>query len=93
MFWKHILLLTLFFFTKVLAMPLDTRFGSDNPPADGTPTSFSQDQVNSILQRPAELARAAFCNSTSLLGSTCGTPCDAIKDVQILQSGGGELFD
>lgn len=54
--------------------------------ADTTPVSV--DDLASTVQRPAQFARAAYCQTAQVQNWTCGAPCDAIKGVNILQIGG-----
>ncbi|KAF8148557.1 Alpha/Beta hydrolase protein [Mycena galopus ATCC 62051] len=63
---------------------------TDSDEATGTPTPVSLATVNSTLLRPAQFARAAYCGSAQLTTWTCGAPCDALKDITFLQSGGDQ---
>jgi hypothetical protein len=63
---------------------------TDSDEATGTPTPVSLATVNSTLLRPAQFARAAYCGSAQLTNWTCGAPCDALKDITFLQSGGDQ---
>ncbi|KAJ7816398.1 alpha/beta-hydrolase [Mycena leptocephala] len=67
---------------------LGASTGDDS--ATGAPTPVSLDVVNSTLQRPAQFARVAYCSSASITTWTCGAPCDALKNITFLQSGGDE---
>ncbi|KAJ7798526.1 alpha/beta-hydrolase [Mycena olivaceomarginata] len=69
-----------------LALPMPI-FGLGDSTADDTatdkPTPFSLDAVNSTLLRPAQFAR-------SIAQWSCGAPCDALKNITFLQSGGDQ---
>ncbi|KAI0339625.1 alpha/beta-hydrolase [Trametopsis cervina] len=58
--------------------------------ANGTPVSVSQTDVTKNLQRPADFARVAYCSPTSVTALSCGGPCDAVKTIKVLASGGDE---
>ncbi|KAJ7748195.1 alpha/beta-hydrolase [Mycena maculata] len=58
--------------------------------ATGTPTPVSLATVNSTLLRPAQFSRVAYCSSASITSWSCGAPCDALKNITFLQSGGDE---
>ncbi|KAJ7886884.1 alpha/beta-hydrolase [Mycena olivaceomarginata] len=76
-----------------LALPMPI-FGLGDSTADDTatdkPTPFSLDAVNSTLLRPAQFARVAYCSSQSIAEWSCGAPCDALKNITFLQSGGDQ---
>lgn len=74
-------------------------FGSGDKD-NGTPTPVSQSDITSKLQLPAFFARAAYCDPQTVSDLSCGAPCDAIKNLKVLASGGDqgatprcELFD
>ncbi|KAJ7324045.1 alpha/beta-hydrolase [Mycena albidolilacea] len=75
------------FISFVLAAPL-LGLGSDK--ATGAPTPMSLATVNATLLRPAQFARAAYCSGASLTSWSCGLPCDTLKGVTFLQSGGDQ---
>ncbi|KAJ7473033.1 alpha/beta-hydrolase [Mycena galericulata] len=58
--------------------------------ATGTPTPVSLATVNSTLLRPAQFSRVAYCSSASITSWSCGAPCEALKNITFLQSGGDE---
>jgi hypothetical protein len=69
----------------LLRIPFDLRTGEST----GRPTRFSLSNVGSRLVRPAQLARAVYCDSAGVRDLSCGPACDAIKDVHIIETGGG----
>ncbi|KAJ7822824.1 alpha/beta-hydrolase [Mycena olivaceomarginata] len=75
------------FISFVLAAPL---FGLGSDKATGAPTPMSLATVNATLLRPAQFARAAYCSGASLKSWSCGLPCDTLKGVTFLQSGGDQ---
>lgn len=42
------------------------------------------------LLTPARFARAAYCSTSSVLNLTCGEPCKALGDVEVLFAGGDD---
>ncbi|KAJ3532827.1 hypothetical protein NM688_g7367 [Phlebia brevispora] len=56
--------------------------------SDGTPTPFSQSDIDTDLLRPALFSRLAYCSSGSVSGLSCGAPCSAVSTIQVLQTGG-----
>ncbi|KAJ6452640.1 alpha/beta-hydrolase [Mycena sanguinolenta] len=58
--------------------------------ATGATTAFSLDDANSTFLRPAQFARVAYCSSASITSWSCGTPCQALKNITFLQSGGNQ---
>ncbi|KAF7288972.1 Lipase-3 domain-containing protein [Mycena indigotica] len=54
------------------------------------PAPISLATVNATLLRPAQFARAAYCPSASITSWTCGLPCQQLKGVKFLQSGGDQ---
>ena len=65
------------------------NFGAGDK-ANGTPTAVSQSDITSKLQLPAFFARAAYCDPKTVTDLTCGAPCDAVKTLKVLASGGDE---
>jgi len=74
----------------VLSAPALHVRTSQLSPSTADTSSVSLDDVNTTLLRPAQFARAAYCQTQQVLDWTCGAPCDAIKGVNILQIGGDE---
>ncbi|KAJ7872431.1 alpha/beta-hydrolase [Mycena leptocephala] len=58
----------------------------------GAQTPVALDVVNSMPQCPAQFARVTYCSSASITTWTCGAPCDALKNITFLQSGGGASY-
>ncbi|KAJ7908195.1 alpha/beta-hydrolase [Mycena leptocephala] len=56
--------------------------------ATAAPAPLSLDVVSSSLVRPALFSRVAYCSSASITTWTCGKPCNALKNITFLQSGG-----
>ncbi|KAF7291301.1 Lipase-3 domain-containing protein [Mycena indigotica] len=78
---------------STLALPLfGGLFGSSSSkaPAPPPPTPLSVSSASDAFLRPGQFARAAYCSSASLAAWSCGAPCEAIKGVTFLQSGGDE---
>ncbi|KAJ7698320.1 alpha/beta-hydrolase [Mycena rosella] len=80
-----------------LSLPLSKTVAISNPQpktvsnrAAGDPTPFSLTDANSTLLRPAQFARVAYCSSASITAWDCGGPCDALKNITFLQSGGDQ---
>ncbi|KAJ7205859.1 alpha/beta-hydrolase [Mycena haematopus] len=75
----------------VLSLPI---FGLGDSTADDSaataPTPFSLADANSTFLRPAQFARVAYCPSATITSWTCGAPCDALKNITFLQSGGDQ---
>ncbi|KAJ6468005.1 alpha/beta-hydrolase [Mycena vitilis] len=59
-----------------------------NASATATPAPFSLSNVNDTFIRPALFSRVAYCSSASITAWTCGKPCNALKNITFLQSGG-----
>ncbi|KAJ7154478.1 alpha/beta-hydrolase [Mycena filopes] len=76
-----------------LARPLPI-FGLGDSTADdsatGAPTPVSLETLNSTLLKPAQFARVAYCASDTITNWSCGTPCEALKNITFLQSGGDQ---
>ncbi|KAF7337362.1 Lipase-3 domain-containing protein [Mycena sanguinolenta] len=51
---------------------------------------FAPDLRPCTFLRPAQFARVAYCSSASITAWTCGTPCEALKNITFLQSGGNQ---
>lgn len=51
---------------------------------------LSQDDITSKLLRPALFSRAVYCSSPVITALSCGEPCDALGNVQILTAGGDD---
>ena len=65
---------------------------SDNQTSTAATTAVSNTTVDSDFVRPAEFSRIAYCSSAAVTSWKCGSPCDAVPGVQVLQSGGGKPF-
>ncbi|KAF7332861.1 Lipase-3 domain-containing protein [Mycena venus] len=84
-------LISLLSLPAALSLPLFGLGGSTaDDSATGAPTPFSLADVNSTLLRPAQFARVAYCSSASITAWNCGTPCEALKNITFLQSGGDQ---
>ncbi|KAK7053536.1 lipase-3 domain-containing protein [Favolaschia claudopus] len=80
-------------FPAVLSLPLfglDFEESTGDDSDTGTPTTLSLSDVNSTLLRPAQFARVAYCASATITSWSCGLPCDELKGITFLQSGGDE---
>lgn len=78
---------------QVFSAPLwrrDATPSAQLPPSNTSTTSVSLTDIDAILNRPAQFARAAYCQTGQVQNWTCGAPCNAIQGVQILQIGGNE---
>ena len=84
-----LLLLSLIQIASVFASPIRPRTIFDLGDASGQPTVFAVNDMRSRLVRPAQLARAAYCESASLRSLACGPACDAINNVRIIEAAGG----
>ena len=43
------------------------------------------------LLTPAHFANAAYCSSASVTALSCGKPCEALGDIEILLTGGDDI--
>ncbi|KAF8183240.1 alpha/beta-hydrolase [Mycena galopus ATCC 62051] len=88
---RSLLISVLSLLPVALSLPI---FGlGDSTEADtatGTTTAFSLSDANSTFLRPAQFARVAYCASASITSWSCGVPCDALKNITFLQSGGNQ---
>ncbi|KAJ7616566.1 alpha/beta-hydrolase [Roridomyces roridus] len=67
--------------------------GEDSTEANadtGTPTPFSEQQINDTLVRPALFARVAYCKTENIEAWDCGEPCKALTNITFLQAGGDQ---
>jgi hypothetical protein len=87
-----LLFLSLIQIASVFASPIYPRTIFDLGDATGQPTVFAVNDISRRLVRPAQLARAAYCESASLRSRACGPTCDAINDVRIIEAAGGAYF-
>ncbi|KAJ7643958.1 alpha/beta-hydrolase [Roridomyces roridus] len=63
---------------------------TDDNSATDTPTALDLASVNATFLKPALFARVAYCSSASITSWSCGAPCQALKNITFLQSGGDE---
>ncbi|KAK7026324.1 lipase-3 domain-containing protein [Favolaschia claudopus] len=60
---------------------------SDDSSSD-KPTPVSTDDITKNLVRPAQFSRVAYCPSEQITAWKCGKPCEELKGIKFLQSGG-----
>ncbi|KAI0355721.1 alpha/beta-hydrolase [Trametes cingulata] len=58
--------------------------------SEGKTTAVSQDEITANILRPALFSRTAYCSAQSVTNWSCGAPCDAIPNVEVLAAGGDD---
>ncbi|EIN06312.1 alpha/beta-hydrolase [Punctularia strigosozonata HHB-11173 SS5] len=63
---------------------------SDDDDNKATTVALSNDTVNAAFLRSAQFAQVSYCSAAAVLSWTCGTPCDNLPNVDVLQAGGDD---
>ncbi|KAH9859057.1 alpha/beta-hydrolase [Lenzites betulinus] len=58
--------------------------------SNAQPVTVSQDDISADILRPALFSRTAYCSAASVTNMSCGAPCDATPNVQVLTAGGDD---
>ncbi|KAI0071575.1 alpha/beta-hydrolase [Panus rudis PR-1116 ss-1] len=66
------------------------HIGEEGDTTDNAPTPVSDDTVTSQLLRPALFSRLSYCSAPSVTALNCGAPCDAVKEIKVLEAGGDD---
>ena len=88
------LILALPFLSLTLGAPAPAPlFGihlGSGPSANAKTTAVAAKTVDSQLVRPALFSRLAYCSAAKTKALTCGAPCDAVKGISVVASGGDD---